>query len=89
MVPRDPTGAVRAGIDAVGGFDDGCLDLGDEAAVMAREMSEHGLPAEVVWLTNADGATRSGSGGQVLEFGGADVSLLADTIIGATGPLDG
>lgn len=86
MVSRDPAGAMREQLDAVGGYDDGCVDLGDEAEAMAQEMAAQGLPAEVVWLTNADNATRSGSGGQVLEFGQADLDLLVDSIIDATQP---
>ena len=81
MTLRDPTGTMREQLDAVGGFDDGCIDLGDEAKATAEEMSARGLPADVVWLTNSDAATRSGSGGQVLEFGQADLDLLVDTII--------
>ena len=80
MAWRDPTGAMRGRLDEVGAYDDGCLDLGDAARATAAEMTAAGLPAEVVQLSNPDGATRSGGGGQVDELGPADLALLAETI---------
>jgi hypothetical protein len=83
MTSRDPAGAMRVRLDAVGAYEDGCVDIGDEAGAMAAEMSAQGLPTEVVWLTDPDEATSSGPGGQVLEFGQGDLSLLVDTIMDA------
>jgi acetyl esterase/lipase len=83
MTSRDPAGAMREQLDAVGAYADGCVDIGDEAEAMAAEMSAHSLPAEVVWLTDPDATTSSGPGGQVLEFGQADLTLLVDTIMDA------
>ncbi len=83
MTSRDPTGAMREQLDAVGAYEDGCVDMGDMADAMAAEMAAQGLPAEVVRLTNPDAATSSGPGGQVLEFGQADLTLLVDTIMDA------
>jgi hypothetical protein len=83
MALRDPTGAMREQLDAVGAYEDGCVDVGDEAEAMAAEMSARGLPAETVALTDPDAATSSGPGGQVLEFGRGDLALLVDTIMDA------
>lgn len=81
MTSRDPAGAMREQLDAVGAYEDGCVDIGDEAEAMAAEMSAQGLPAEVVRLSDPDAATSSGPGGQVLEFGQSDLTLLVDTIM--------
>jgi hypothetical protein len=81
MTSRDPKGAMREQLDAVGAYEDGCVDIGDEAEAMAAEMSAQGLAAEVVRLTDPDAATSSGPGGQVLEFGQGDLTVLVDTII--------
>ena len=83
MTSRDPAGVMRDQLDAVGAYEDGCVDIGDEAEAMAAEMSAQGIPTEVVWLTDPDAATSSGPGGQVLEFGQGDLSLLVDTIMDA------
>ena len=86
MTSRDPAGAMRERLDAVGAYDDGCVDIGDEAEAMAAEMSAQGLPGEVVRLTDPDAATSSGPGGQVLEFGEGDLALLIDTIMDTATP---
>lgn len=83
MTSRDPTGAMRDQLDAVGAYEDGCVDMGDQAAAMAAEMAAQGLPAEVVRLTNADSATSSDLGAHVEMFGQADLTLLVDTIMDA------
>jgi hypothetical protein len=83
MESRDPTGAMREQLDAVGTYQDGCLDMGDQAEAMAAEMSAQGIPATVVRLVNPDGATTSGAGGQVDVFGQGDLTVLVDTVMEA------
>ena len=85
MASRDPTGAIREQIAAVGALADGCIDLGDEATAMAAAMTAHGVDAALVQLPNADGATRSDEGAHVLAFGATDLVLLADTIVATVG----
>lgn len=84
MAARDPTGAMREQLKAVGAYADGCVDFGDQAEAMAAQMSAQGQAAEVVRLANPDGATSSGPGGQVLTYGQADLTLLVDTVMDAT-----
>ena len=54
MVWRDPSGSMRERLDEVGAFDDGCQDLGEGAAAMAKQLTAAGFPAGVVRLTGSD-----------------------------------
>lgn len=82
MVARDPQGAMRGRLDEVGAYGDGCVDFGDQAEAMARQMTAQGLTAEVVRLTNPDGATESDAGAHLTELGPADLAALVDTVMG-------
>jgi hypothetical protein len=83
MVARDPTGAMRDRLDEVGAYADGCQDLGDAAKATAAEMQDHGIPAELVALT--DGTTTADGGGHVRSLGTADLATLAQTVLKAAG----
>lgn len=83
MAARDPSGALRDSFDAAGAFDDGCVDLADEATVMAALMTSNGFHADVVRLANDDGGTRSDDGAHVQQFGATDLAQLTDTVIAA------
>jgi len=83
MVARDPTGAMRARLDEVGAYADGCLDVGDVAKATAAEMQALGIPAEVVALT--DRTTIAGGGGDIATLGVADLATLAQTVLKAAG----
>jgi len=82
MVLRDPSGSMRGRLDEVGAYGDGCVDLGDVAEAMAREMTARGFTAEVVRLTNPDGATESDAGAHFDQLGPADLAALVDTVMG-------
>jgi acetyl esterase/lipase len=47
---RDPDGSLEARLDALGATDDGCIDAGEAADILAVAMVEHGVPAEVMAL---------------------------------------
>ena len=79
----DPTGAMRARLDEVGAYADGCQDVGDAAKATAAEMQALGIPAELVAL--ADGTTTAGGGGHVKSLGTADLATLAQTVLNAAG----
>jgi len=81
MVARDPTGAMRARLDEVGAYADGCQDAGDAAKATAAEMQALGIPAEVVALT--DKTTIAGNGGDIATLGAADLAALAQTVLKA------
>jgi hypothetical protein len=83
MVARDPTGAMRKRLDEVGAYTDGCQDLGDAAKATAAEMQDHGIPAELVALT--DGATTADGGGHVESLGAADLATLAQVVLKTAG----
>jgi hypothetical protein len=82
---RDPSGVMRAGLEKAGALRDACVDLGEAAQSLAKEMVANGLEASVVPLPNADGETRAGMGGQIQEFGSADLALLAKTVLDVAG----
>jgi hypothetical protein len=81
LIARDPAGVIRQRLGEVGAGGNGCVDFATAAEAMAREMAARGLSADVVRLTNPDGATTSGSGAQVLTYGQADLDLLVDTVM--------
>jgi hypothetical protein len=74
---RDPSGTIEAGLDAIDAFDDGCIDIREEAAVTARVMKEHGFNTKMVALT--DPATTH------MGLGEADRAQLADVVMGMAG----
>jgi hypothetical protein len=78
MVARDPSGAMRARLDEVGAFADGCQDLGDLAKATAAEMQAFGIPAELVALT--DQTTLFDAGAHAESLGAADLATLAQTV---------
>jgi hypothetical protein len=83
MVARDPTGAMRARLDEVGAYADGCQDAGDAAKATAAEMQALGIPAEVVALT--DKTTSADAGGHIEQLGATDLATLAQTVLKAAG----
>jgi hypothetical protein len=85
MVWRDPSERMRAALDEVGAYDDGCVDLGDSAKALAGEMQGVGLEAQVVELSNSDGQTVSDSGAHFQVLGPADSAQLADLVMGMAG----
>jgi hypothetical protein len=74
---RDPSGTIEAGLDAIGAFDDGCIDIREESAVTARTMDERGFDTTMVALT--DPATTH------MGLGEADQAQLADVVIAMAG----
>jgi hypothetical protein len=54
MTWRDPSGSMRERLAEVGAYDDGCQDIGDATAAMAKELTVAGFPAEVLRLTDSD-----------------------------------
>jgi hypothetical protein len=74
---RDPSGTIEAGLDAIGAFDDGCIDIREESAVTARTMEERGFDTTMVALT--DPATTH------MGLGDADQAQLADLVMGMAG----
>jgi hypothetical protein len=74
---RDPSGTIEAGLDAIGAFDDGCIDIREESAVTAQTMKERGFDSTMVALT--DPATTH------MVLGDADRAQLADLVMGMAG----
>jgi hypothetical protein len=74
---RDPSGTIEAGLDAIGAFDDGCIDIREESAVTAQTMKERGFDTTMVALT--DPATTH------MVLGEADRAQLADLVMGMAG----
>jgi acetyl esterase/lipase len=52
LAMRDPDGSLRARLEALGATDDGCIDVGEEADVLANAMAEQGIPASVIALSD-------------------------------------
>jgi hypothetical protein len=85
MVWRDPSEGIRAALDEVGAYDDGCVDLGDSARALAGQMQGAGLEPQVVELSNSDGQTVADSGAHFKVLGPADRAQLADLVMGMAG----
>ena len=49
---RDPTGKIQDALDAIGAFDDGWVDVGEEAKVMVRALNARGITASLVTFTD-------------------------------------
>ena len=74
---RDPTGAIEAGLNAIGAFDDGCVDIREESAVTAAAMADRGFDTTLVALTDPASSH--------FGVGSGDLALFADLVIGMVG----
>lgn len=73
LAMRDPDGSRRARLESLGATDDGCIDAGEEADVLADAMVDHGIPAKVMALSDPYTAhTR---------LAAADLTLMVDHIM--------
>ena len=77
LVDRDPTGSLRSELEAFGVLADGCVDIGEQADLLAAAMNERGLSASILTLADLN------SGHAVLS--GDDLALMADHIVSLAG----
>ncbi len=77
LVDRDPTGSLRSELETSGALADGCVDIGEQADLLAAAMNERGLSASILTLADLD------SGHAVLSE--ADLALMADHIVALAG----
>jgi hypothetical protein len=85
MADRDPSGAMRARLDQVQAYADGCVDDADEARAMAAELATHpGFTARAFHLANDDGGTQSDPGAHLQRLGASDLADLADAVVALT-----
>jgi hypothetical protein len=52
LAMRDPDGSLHARLDALGATTDGCIDVGEEADVLANAMADRGISAKVIALSD-------------------------------------
>jgi hypothetical protein len=74
---RDPSGALRARLTALGAFTDGCIDMGEAGEVLADVMTVNGF--DVVQTRLTDPATTHDI------LAPADLALLARHLIALAG----
>ena len=72
---RDPTGEIRARLNAANALADDCVNLADAAQVMAAKAAEHGFAVNVVHLTGKTSTEE--------KLTPADLNTLAKTIADA------
>jgi hypothetical protein len=73
LAMRDPDGSLHARLDALGATNDGCIDVGEEADVLANAMADQGIAAEVIAL--------AGPSTTHTHLAPADLTLMADRIM--------
>ena len=73
LAMRDPDGALRARLETLGATDDGCIDVGEEADVLANAMADQGIAAKVIAL--------AGPSTTHTHLAPVDLTLMADRIM--------
>lgn len=70
---RDPDGSIRTRLESLGATDDGCIDVGEFADVLADAMVDQGIDATVLALSDPN-TTHT-------HLADADLTLMADHIM--------
>jgi acetyl esterase/lipase len=73
LAMRDPDGSLHARLDALGATADGCIDVGEEADVLADAMADQGISATVIALSDPH-STHT-------HLAPVDLTLMADHIM--------